>query len=721
MALSYVGTRGSNNTSATTSTTLAVAVTSAISGGDLIVVFISNHNNVAPTSVTDAASNTYTLVNISNGTTVTGTIAYCANCSPLASGQSITATWASGRFASMIVHEFAGAASGAADKTATATGASASPSVGPTAATTQADELILGLFAYSNPHTFAAGAGYTALTGVESTGTVRGVACEYKIVAATGAQTAAGTFNSSATYAGVIITIKQAAAGAVPNAPSGLTATAVGTSAINLSWTDNAADETAYKVERSPTGSGSWTQIAGALAANTTTYSDTGLSSGTTYYYRVRCSNASGNSSYSSTANATTYAVGSWNWTQATRELLDRQRVVTIASTGGEGYLGVSVDTRTWTWYAGPLGVDGRTLTLVASEAAAQAAPVALPSNGVWYLPSMVEVRATRLGHRSLSGGYTLREFYPRRLVQADDVEAESITAFHIASGTITADEIASLIIVGKTISTANSGARITMNGDTYGGLIGYGASDTYSTTLATGTYQILWSLLDGKFYAGGGTTILDANGILINNSTGTPAITEALKLQANGTTVTYFSAYDDGSNAGTYLQSTGITGRTNKLNIENQLAFADSAGHATSTLMAAWRTDQAYINVDYNNGVMSATIKADDTSVLGALHTSGSVAFGDAVQSNIRVYAKGQDSTSSNYTYFANDSGGNAMFFVRNDGGVLVGKSSGKVSFYGGSPASKPTVTGSRGGNAALQSLLTALAGLNLLTDSSS
>lgn len=43
------------------------------------------------------------------------------------------------------------------------------------------------------------------------------------------------------------------------------------------------------------------------------------------------------------------------------------------------------------------------------------------------------------------------------------------------------------------------------------------------------------------------------------------------------------------------------------------------------------------------------------------------------------------------------------------------------QVGFFGTTPVSKPTVTGSRGGNAALASLLTALAGLGLLTDSSS
>jgi hypothetical protein len=41
------------------------------------------------------------------------------------------------------------------------------------------------------------------------------------------------------------------------------------------------------------------------------------------------------------------------------------------------------------------------------------------------------------------------------------------------------------------------------------------------------------------------------------------------------------------------------------------------------------------------------------------------------------------------------------------------------KAGFFGATPTSKPTVTGSRAGNAALQSLLTALAALGMITDS--
>ncbi len=91
-----------------------------------------------------------------------------------------------------------------------------------------------------------------------------------------------------------------------PTAPTGLSASAVSTSQIDLSWTDNSTDETAFHIERSPSGSGSWTEIA-TVGANTTAYSDTGLPASTGYDYRVRANGPGGYSAYSDTASATTH------------------------------------------------------------------------------------------------------------------------------------------------------------------------------------------------------------------------------------------------------------------------------------------------------------------------------------------------------------------------------------------------------------------------------
>jgi titin len=91
-----------------------------------------------------------------------------------------------------------------------------------------------------------------------------------------------------------------------PVAPTNLVAAAVSSSRINLTWTDNAAYESGFKIERSTDGV-NFSQI-GTLVANGTTYSNTNLSAAVTYYYRVRAYDGPNHSPYSNVASATTQA-----------------------------------------------------------------------------------------------------------------------------------------------------------------------------------------------------------------------------------------------------------------------------------------------------------------------------------------------------------------------------------------------------------------------------
>ncbi len=95
--------------------------------------------------------------------------------------------------------------------------------------------------------------------------------------------------------------------GTPPAAPSSLTATAVSSSQINLSWADNSS-EVGFKIERC-TGAGcsNFAQIA-TVGANVTSYANTGLTASTSYSYRVRAYNLTGDSDYSNTASAVTQA-----------------------------------------------------------------------------------------------------------------------------------------------------------------------------------------------------------------------------------------------------------------------------------------------------------------------------------------------------------------------------------------------------------------------------
>lgn len=90
-----------------------------------------------------------------------------------------------------------------------------------------------------------------------------------------------------------------------PGVPSGLSASTISSSQIDLSWTDNSDNETGFKIERKIGAGGTYGQIAD-VEANVSAYSDTGLSSGTAYYYKVRAYNFVDNSAYSNEANATT-------------------------------------------------------------------------------------------------------------------------------------------------------------------------------------------------------------------------------------------------------------------------------------------------------------------------------------------------------------------------------------------------------------------------------
>ncbi|XID92817.1 glycoside hydrolase family 48 protein [Paenibacillaceae bacterium WGS1546] len=87
----------------------------------------------------------------------------------------------------------------------------------------------------------------------------------------------------------------------VPAAPAGLTATA-GNAQVSLSWTASAG-ATSYNVKRATTSGGPYATVATGVTG--TSYTDTGLTNGTTYYYVASATNAAGESANSAQASAT--------------------------------------------------------------------------------------------------------------------------------------------------------------------------------------------------------------------------------------------------------------------------------------------------------------------------------------------------------------------------------------------------------------------------------
>lgn len=173
-----------------------------------------------------------------------------------------------------------------------------------------------------------------------------------------------------------------------PAAPSNLQATALSASSINLSWVDNANNESGFLVERAPDNAGSagtFAQIA-SVGSNTVAFTSTLLTPVTRYWYRVRSFNTAQNSAYTNSASATTLEAPAsrtdfyihahqddWQLFMGDRAYASAQvatKVVFVYATAGDGGQGTS-------WW-------------IPREQAAQAGVDAIVGAGTWVCASQV-------------------------------------------------------------------------------------------------------------------------------------------------------------------------------------------------------------------------------------------------------------------------------------------------------------------------------------------
>lgn len=203
-------------------TNVALTLAAAVSIGDLIVVAFAADENRAPSSITDSKSHTYQL-----DKTITNSVLaifsgrfislYSTVCtSAMTTSDTITATHdgAGGTVKTVCAFKVSGSWNASRlDKTASGTGSTAAWSSGATAATAVADELVVGASAITDTvaRTSTPGTGYTEL--FDRFDTDLGTTVEYKIVAATGAQTADGTWSAANQWAAVVATYKEASGG----------------------------------------------------------------------------------------------------------------------------------------------------------------------------------------------------------------------------------------------------------------------------------------------------------------------------------------------------------------------------------------------------------------------------------------------------------------------------------------------------------------------------
>ena len=159
-----------------------------------------------------------------------------------------------------------------------------------------------------------------------------------------------------------------------PGIPTGLSATAVGRTRIDLSWNAPSSDGgqavTGYKIEVSSDGGTAFTDLVANTGNTNTTYSHTGLSAGTTRHYRVSAINSVGTGNASAVDSATTGAAAAPGPPRGLRARASGQTAIGLSwnapsDDGGSAVTGyrieVSGDGSSWSTLVADTGNTGRT------------------------------------------------------------------------------------------------------------------------------------------------------------------------------------------------------------------------------------------------------------------------------------------------------------------------------------------------------------------------
>jgi len=553
---------------------------------------------------------------------------------------------------------------------------------------------------------------------------------------------------------------------------------------------------------------------------------------------------AAGGITYASNAGWVRSILADW-------QLRERTEVVTLAITPVSGtttwYLRTSTDNATWSHWSGPAVATGATgqnttLTSVASAAAAQTAALSSATlgnsaNARIDLPSVQELRYVELWLRNTAASSTVREFFPRRLVQADDLEAEAVRAINIFAGAVTADKIfgtelgaikASLgqVVIdasgflrsGQTayntgtgfwIGHVGGGPRLSLGvaggqGLTWDGTalavsgafnlsgvatIGasgglYQGTGTFASpttglkifndggigrlaTFSAGLEQVSFDTA-GRLIAGAGGVRLSRAGLTLDDVAGAGVITflngattqaqvsvvedvsfrtlivAVPKLSATQPGVVLLSAGNQGLGAteirvlggpvgvnlnGTIsLTASEVVAQLNLsagggLNVGTATGAATGEIRASGALTASAATVKGFtaltasrmnfLTVEHaTTGTPAAGFGLDVEYRLESTTTEARTAASMAVLWSNAVDATRQGRLSMQVW---DSTGGRQAIDMRANGSAVL------LGFFNTDAIARPTVTGSRGGNAALASALTALADLGLITDSSS
>jgi hypothetical protein len=313
-------------------------------------------------------------------------------------------------------------------------------------------------------------------------------------------------------------------------------------------------------------------------------------------------------------------------------------------------------------------------------------------------------------------------------------------------------------LAIGAAITGGTSG-RLLLSGSTLAELtLGTGVQ----TWLGSGTKAGLDTLLGATLLTSGGALGTPSGGTL-TNCTGLPI---ASGVSGLGSNVATWLATPTLANFNAALSDAdvAIIGANNFGAVQTATGFSLTAGSNQFLAVTGTAAPQYSAIGNTGNGMRVSSDRVDfwvGGSVIGVFQSTGwSVVNALAWSSNTQLFGNNDGtgrlvqrngtsaqtfSIANTYTSFTNKeelqlgwvgnsnvakietikgSGGGtarALHFGTDGTSRLIIGAAGELGFFGSSAVAKPTVSGSRGGNAALASLLTALANLGLVTDSTS
>jgi hypothetical protein len=150
-----------------------------------------------------------------------------------------------------------------------------------------------------------------------------------------------------------------------PAAPGSLTAGQASTSQVQLSWQDNANNETGYEIYWSRYGTDYYHLT--NVGANVTSTTIGGLSGSQDYFYKVRATNAAGPSAFSNPVHVRTLRPELTAATNLRWSLVGRDAVLQWDNNGGADQFLIQIqmpDGLGWQWHNWAVGSETRTWTL---------------------------------------------------------------------------------------------------------------------------------------------------------------------------------------------------------------------------------------------------------------------------------------------------------------------------------------------------------------------